>query len=98
VDVAIYVDQAQRKRGIGRALYAQLIPQLTQRGYMMAYAGITLPNAPSVALHESVGFRVIGTYRNVGFKLGQWLTLGWYELQLPATLPANPAEPFLTRI
>jgi phosphinothricin acetyltransferase len=51
-------------------------------GFHRAYAGIALPNAASIALHERVGFDHIGTFHEVGFKLGRWIDVAWYEREL----------------
>ena len=85
VEVSVYVDAGHRGRGVGKALYGRLFEVLTAAGYCQAFAGIALPNAGSVALHESVGFTPIGVYRNVGFKRGRWHDVGWWQraLQLP---------------
>jgi phosphinothricin acetyltransferase len=92
VDVAIYVDPEQRRRGIGRALYTSLAALLRLQGFYAAHAGITLPNPASVALHESLGFRPVGVYRAVGYKLGAWHDVGWWQLSLRerAGEPATP--------
>lgn len=45
------------------------------------FAGIALPNAPSIALHRSLGFRPIGTFEEVGFKLGSWHDVSWWQRQ-----------------
>ena len=79
VDVAVYVDEAARGRRVGWALYDALLPRLASAGAHAAFAGITLPNAGSVRLHESVGFKPVGVYREVGFKLGRWLDVGWWQ-------------------
>ena len=92
VDVTVYVDAAHHRRGVGRALYASLIALLRQQGYSKAYAGITLPNPGSVGVHEAVGFELVAVYRGVGFKLGQWRDVGWWELDL-RTDASEPAEP-----
>lgn len=92
VDVSAYVHQALHRRGIGQQLYAALIRVLTAQGYCNAYAGITLPNVPSVGLHEAVGFRPLTVYRNVGYKLGVWHDVGWWMLELNPHL-SNPAPP-----
>jgi phosphinothricin acetyltransferase len=52
VDTSIYVHPEFRRCGIGRGLYASLFGILAAQGYFNAYAGITLPNPSSVALHE----------------------------------------------
>lgn len=82
VDVSVYIREDFRRRGVGRALYTSLIDLLVAQGFYQAYAGITLPNAASVGLHEALGFRPLCTYRNVGFKLGSWHDVGWWELGL----------------
>jgi phosphinothricin acetyltransferase len=92
VDVSIYVEPAHHRRGIGRTLYGTLLPLLAEQGFFVAIAGITLPNAASVRLHESIGFEQIGIYKNIGFKLGQWRDVGWWQKQLN-TPRANPREP-----
>lgn len=82
VDVAVYVRDGYRGYGLGRKLYAELFSLLRRQGYYRAYAGITLGNTCSIALHERVGFHLIGVYHNVGYKLGSWLDVGWWELAL----------------
>ena len=78
-DVAVYVDPVHARQGIGRALYAQLLPLLATRGFHAAFAGIALPNEGSVALHEAMGFVPVGIYREVGWKLGGWRDVGWWQ-------------------
>ena len=91
VDVSVYVHSDFRRRGVGQALYASLFRIVAAQGYYNAYAGITLPNAGSVGLHESVGFKPLGVYRNVGYKIGAWHDVGWWELALqPKAVPPEP--------
>ncbi len=92
VDVSAYVHADFRRRGIGRALYVALFERLVRQGYFNAYAGITLPNAASVGLHESVGFVPVGVYRGVGFKRGGWHDVGWWHRRLRELAP-DPAPP-----
>lgn len=92
VDVSVYLEPASRGRGLGRALYGELLPLLADLGYVSAYAGVTLPNDASVGLHEAVGFGPVGVYRDVGFKQGRWHDVGWWHFPLVAP-PASPAEP-----
>jgi phosphinothricin acetyltransferase len=97
-DVTVYVDQSQHRRGIGRALYAALFELLARQGIRAACAGITLPNESSVGLHEALGFEPVGVYRRIGFKLGAWWDVGWWQLSLsPAgaeeLAPPEPGPP-----
>ena len=82
VETSIYVHSEARKRGVGRALYVSLFELLRRQGYANAYAGITLPNAASVSLHESMGFRPVGVYPRIGFKFGRWHDVAWFQLRL----------------
>jgi L-amino acid N-acyltransferase YncA len=90
VDVSVYVDEAFRRRGIGSALYKALFPLLRLQGFFAAHAGITLPNPGSVGLHESLGFVPVGVYRRVGYKLGAWHDVGWWQLSLRDRVPDPP--------
>ncbi len=87
----VYVREDRRGQGLGRALYGQLFDHLRRQGYCMAYAGITQPNAGSVALHEALGFMRVGVFDNAGFKHGRWHPVGWWQLVLQQ--PEQPAEP-----
>ena len=77
-DVAVYVDPAHNRRGIGRALYGDLFARLAEN-YHTAFAGIALPNEASVGLHEAVGFVPVGIYREVGWKMDGWRDVGWWQ-------------------
>ena len=95
-DTSVYVDATHQRRGIGRALYGALVPLLVRQGLYVACAGITLPNEASVALHESFGYRAVGTYERVGFKHGRWWAVGWWLAQLREQADGEtPAEPGL---
>ena len=91
VDVGIYLDATVHRRGVGRRLYQALFALLIRQGYYNAYAGITVPNAPSIGLHESLGFQRVGIYRRVGYKLGAWRDVGWWELLMRESA-AEPGE------
>lgn len=78
-DVAVYVDPAHARQGIGRALYSMLLPLLAAKGCHAAFAGIALPNDGSVGLHEAMGFTPVGIYREVGWKMGGWRDVGWWQ-------------------
>jgi L-amino acid N-acyltransferase YncA len=94
VETSVYVHADFRRFGIGRALYASLFPMLKAQGFFSAYAGITLPNPGSVGLHEAVGFRAVGVYRNVGYKMGAWHDVGMWVLPLKSTdsVPEPPLK------
>ena len=89
-DAAVYVSQQHRRAGVGGALYDALLPLLALQGVRRVCAGIGLPNEASVALHESRGFELIGVFRRIGWKMGLWQDVGWWELELPGSDP--PAE------
>jgi L-amino acid N-acyltransferase YncA len=78
-DVAVYVHSDFARQGAGRALYAALLPALKAKGYHAAFAGIALPNESSIALHEACGFELIGIYKEVGWKMGGWRDVGWWQ-------------------
>jgi len=92
VDVSVYIAEPYRRCGVGRGLYLSLFAVLTAQGYINACAGVTLPNAASVGLHESLGFEKVGVYSRVGYKLGAWHDVGWWQLALKAHDP-SPSEP-----
>src|SRR5512141_2986699 len=92
VDVTCYVDARFHRQGVGGSLYRALLAILRRQGFFNAYAGIALPNDASVRLHESVGFRAIGVYPHVGYKLGAWHPVGWWGCEI-APPSANPPEP-----
>jgi phosphinothricin acetyltransferase len=92
VDTSAYVREGMRGQGVGRRLYEALLGRLAELGYYQAFAGIALPNAGSVGLHEAVGFKPLGVYRNVGFKRGAWHDVGWWQREL-RPLDVSPSEP-----
>ncbi len=93
VDTTIYCAADTRRKGVGKQLYGALCDILTRQGYVMAFAGIALPNPASLALHKSVGFELVGTYPNVGYKHGAWRDTQWWAR--PLAEPANPPGPIL---
>ena len=89
-NVTVYISPDHHRQGIGRALYEALFDLLHRQGIHELCAGITLPNPASVRLHESLGFQLVGVYRDVGFKLGQWRSVGWWQRPLRERDPAHP--------
>lgn len=82
VETAVYVDPACARQGIGTSLYRALLDQLKQRGLHAAFGVIALPNPPSVGLHAKLGFRLVGQLAEAGFKFGQWIDVGYWQLIL----------------
>ncbi len=83
VEMTVYVHPELHGRGVGARMYERLFELLAGEPIHRAYAGITLPNPASVALHHRFGFRGIGTYDEVGFKLGQYWSVLWLEKPMP---------------
>jgi L-amino acid N-acyltransferase YncA len=96
VDVAVYVNRAHQRRGVGRALYTTLFDLLRHQGYFKVYGGITQPNPSSVGLHEAMGFTMVGVYRRVGYKLGAWHDVAWYQKVLQPERAPDPPRPILS--
>ena len=94
VETTVYVDERTHRHGVGRALYQALLPIVRRQGFHGAFAGIALPNANSVGLHEALGFQSVGVYQDVGFKRGQWRDVGWWRLGLSEGPPAAEPIPF----
>jgi phosphinothricin acetyltransferase len=78
-EVSIYLRGDVQGQGIGTALYRRLLEILDAQGYRCLVAGITTPNPASVALHESFGFRYLGTMERVGYKHGAWRDVGSWQ-------------------
>lgn len=79
---SVYVHPGYHRRGVGRELMLALLAELSARGAHRVVAGATLPNPGSAALHESLGFRYVGTFHEVGHKFDQWHDVGFWELSL----------------
>lgn len=92
VEVSAYVHADAQRCGVGRALYASLFEILMLQGFRNAFAGITLPNPASVGMHQAVGFTPVGVYHGIGYKLGAWHDVGWFERPL-APRDADPLPP-----
>jgi L-amino acid N-acyltransferase YncA len=94
VNCSVYLHESAQRRGLASSLYRELIGVVRDLGYVTLFAGIALPNDASVALHERLGFRLVGVYPHAGFKLGAWRDVGWWWLPLrdPPEQPPEPAE------
>ena len=93
-NVTVYVHPDHQRAGVARGLYAALFALLRVQGVWQLGAGITGDNAPSIVLHEALGFRRAALHPNVGFKFGRWIEVGWWMLALrvPTHLAEAPEE------
>ena len=82
VETTVYLDATAHGRGLGRQLYERLLAALRDAGMHVAIGGIALPNPASIALHEKLGFRKVGQFEEVGFKLGRWIDVGYWQAML----------------
>ena len=82
VEVTIYLAPAGQGKGLGRVLYEAMENILRLQGITMLYSCITVGNDHSIKMHEALGYRLIGTFTNSGYKHGQWLDTVWLEKQL----------------
>jgi phosphinothricin acetyltransferase len=94
VEVTIYLHPSHRGKGLARPLYEELFARLRAQGLVKAYAGILIPNPASQGFHESMGFTLVGVYTKVGYKLGAWRDVGWWQLALQPEID-SPPEPTL---
>jgi phosphinothricin acetyltransferase len=76
---SVYVDRAQRGRGVGRALLAEVVELASAHGFHSVIARIAGHNELSIGLHTAAGFELVGVEREVGRKHRQWLDV--VELQ-----------------
>jgi phosphinothricin acetyltransferase len=76
----VYVKQGFQGRGIGRTLLGMVVEGLKKQGVHVVMAVITVPNEGSAGLHESLGFKKTGHFSEIGWKLGQWRDVGYWEL------------------
>jgi len=92
VEVSAYVHPSFCRQGVGRALYLRLLEELAQKGFCNAFAGATLPNEGSIALHKAVGFTPIGVFRSVGRKFGKWHDVAWFQRTLRELPPSESGQ------
>ena len=88
----IYVSEEVHRKGIARILYQTLFSILRLQGYYNVYAGVVVPNEKSEGFHRASGFEEIGVFKKVGFKLGEWHDVRWFQLHL-AEHSNNPNPP-----
>jgi len=80
VESTVYLDPAMTGRGLGLPLYRALLDAISAGGSMHAViAGISLPNEPSIRLHEKLGFEKVGVFPEVGYKFDRWIDVGYWQ-------------------
>lgn len=95
IETTVYLESGTQGRGNGRHLYDALIDTVRAQGFTHAIGVIALPNEHSVRLHESVGFQRTGILREVGYKDGRWIDVGFWQCALnDATIPPREPRPF----
>ena len=82
VEHSVYVHREARGEGIGRLLMRELITRAASNGIHVMIACVEAGNAASIRLHERLGFRLTGTFSEVGIKFGRWLDLACMELRV----------------
>jgi L-amino acid N-acyltransferase YncA len=94
-ETACYVAGELEGQGIRRSLYQSLLATLTEQNYTQAISTLTMPNDKAIVLHEAIGFKRAGVYREVAFKNGQWIDVGLWQRSLsePNT-PPDELKPF----
>lgn len=92
-EVGFYLAPSHRGRGFGTRLLAALVDELTARGFHAAIGGVTLPNPASVALLEKAGFAPVGVFAQVGWKLGAWHDVGFWQRALGGEGPPGMLPP-----
>jgi L-amino acid N-acyltransferase YncA len=82
VESSIYLAPDSFGKGFGTALYRELIESAERQGFREIIGVIALPNVPSVALHQKLGFEDIGVLKNVGYKFDQYIDVGVWQLSI----------------
>jgi len=83
IETSVYLAPEATGRGLGTRLYEALFAALAGEDIHRAYAGITLPNPASLALHRRFGFREVGRHEEVGRKFGRYWSVQWMEKPMP---------------
>jgi phosphinothricin acetyltransferase len=79
-EVSVYVHPDFRRRRVAHALYTSLNEMVRYQGIADLLAIITMPNEQSVGFHEQFGYRKCAEFAKIGYKMNQWLNVGWFEL------------------
>ena len=88
-ELSIYLKESFAGRGLGRPLYSLLEELLAMQGYVNFYGVITGSNAVSIALHEKMGYSIIGRHERTGYKFGQWHDTVWLHKRVHDGVPGE---------
>lgn len=89
-DLAIYLRDDCRGKGIGRRLYTAVEDILRRQGYFVAYGVVTSANEGSCAFHEAMGYEKTAEFPRCGWKFDRWYGTIWYEKRLQDGEPKQP--------
>ena len=92
VETSIYMAGPAQGQGAGRLLYGALMDTLRAQNFTQAIAVLSMPNDYLIRLHESVGFQRAGQYREIGYKQGRWVDVGFFQRELNTSC-VPPVEP-----
>jgi len=92
VECTVYLDPHVTRQGIGTQLYEVLFSQLREKGLHVVIGGIALPNPASIALHERFGMTQVAHFREVGFKFGKWIDVGYWQTTTSDAQPIIPPD------
>lgn len=88
-EVSVYVNKSYHRKKIGYVLYKILFAIVQQQGFSNVLAGVVIPNKPSVKLHTALGFELVGTYKGIGFKFGEYHDTQWFQKKLNNRVPTS---------
>ncbi len=79
LETTVYLEHGFVGQGTGTLLYRELLARIKDAGYHTALGGIALPNPACIALHEKLGFEKVAQLKEVGYKFGKWVDVGYWQ-------------------
>jgi len=80
IESTVYLKHGETAKGVGTELYQHLLKKLSAFNVHSIIGGISIPNAASVHLHEKLGYEKVAHFKEVGYKFGKWIDVGYWEL------------------
>ena len=87
VESSVYLKNGLSRKGIGSALYGELLSRLKDMGLHGVIGGMALPNDECLALHKKFGFEPVAHFKEVGFKFNKWIDVAYWEKILDQSIP-----------